>query len=205
MIPSLLVALALLQDEDAQEPPAVYSVEAGGKTVPAELDKAFEIDTPGGKTTVKIRLEPYRLFSRAGLSFKYPTKFLFEADLETKGVVIWTLEGSSCVVLIQRFDGRDDPAAVLKEVVKGMTDGFGKANVREGPAALDVGAEKLKGTALQIKVAEERVHYRLFAFASGKNAVILSLQDSPGDDGAPSAEAKAVDVLLKDTLKLPKK
>ena len=205
MILSLLVALAPLQEEDAKEPPAVFSVEAGGKTVSAELDKAFELDTPGGKTTVKIRLEPYRQFSRAGLSFKYPTKFLFEADLDTKGVVIWTLEGSSCVVLVQRFDDRDDPAAVLKEVVKGMIDGFGKANVREGAATLEAGAEKLKGTALRIKVAGESVNYRLFAFASGKNTVILSLQDSPGEDGAPSADAKAVDALLKETLKLPKK
>jgi hypothetical protein len=202
---TLLVALALLQNPDALEPPAVLSVEAGGKVVAAELDKAFELDTPGGRTTVKIRLEPYRLFARAGLSFKYPTKFLFEADLDTEGVVIWTLEGGSCVVMVQRFTERDDPAAVMKEVVKGMTDSFGKPNVREAAATLDAGAEKLKGTGLRIQVAGERIHYRLFAFASGKDAVILSLQDSPGVDGAPSAEAKAVDALLKETLKLPKK
>ena len=201
----LLAALLLQQAEDAKEPPAVLSVEAGGKVVAAELDRAFELDTPGGKTTVKIRLEPHRLFSRDGLSFKYPTKFLFEADLSTEGVVIWTLEGGSCVLMVQRFKDREDPAAVLREVVKGMTDTFGKPNVREGAAALDAGGEKLKGTELRIQVAGERIHYRLFALKAGKNAIILSLQDSPGDGGGLSAEAKDVDALLKDTLKLPKK
>jgi hypothetical protein len=202
---TLTLALALLpRNDDAKEPPAVLSVDAGGKTVTAELDKAFELDLPGGKTSVKIRLEPYRVFAKAGVSFKYPTKFLFEADLETEGVVIWTLEGSTCVLMVQRFSGRDDPEGVLKDVVNNITGSFGEANVKAGPAALDVGAEKLKGTGLRIQVAGQRINYRFFAFKSGKQAVILSLQDSPGEDGAPSAEAKEVDALLKETLKLPK-
>ena len=206
---TLLLAAAALafaprtvrQDE---EPAAILSVEVGGRTVQAELGKPFEIETKAGKTTLTVRLEPYRRFDRAGVSFRYPTPFLYEADLDTPGVSIWTLEGKDAIVMVQHFKGRNDPEAVREEVADAMTAQFGKANVKQGEAALAHAGGTLKGTGLEIALAGQRLSYRLFAAASGDDTVVLALQDSPKDDGRPSDESAALLLLLKDSLVLPK-
>lgn len=192
---------AVVPDE---EPPAGLSIEVGGKTVQAELGKPVEIETAGGRTTLTIRMAPYRRFARAGVSFKYPTPFLYEADLETPGVAIWTLEGKDAIVMVQHFKGRGDHEAVRTEVADAMTAQFGKANVKSGPASLAHAGGTLKGAGLQITLAGQRINYRLFSAPSGPDSLVLALQDSPKDDGAPSDEAAALDVLLKESLVLPK-
>ena len=85
-----------------------------------------------------------------------------------------------------------------------MTAQFGKANVKSGDAALDHASGTLKGMGLQITLAGQRITYRLFSTASGGDTVVLALQDSPQDDGSPSAESKTVNALLKESLVLPK-
>ncbi|MGL5095305.1 MAG: hypothetical protein ACRDD1_06935, partial [Planctomycetia bacterium] len=65
--------------------------------IPVELDKPFRTDVFGEAKTATLRVEPYRVFRNAGLSFHYPREYMFECDLELAPSMLWTLEGNDCI------------------------------------------------------------------------------------------------------------
>ncbi len=93
----LAISASAVKAEDPadQEPPLLLYLESDGKRIPIELDKPFGLEALAGKKTAVLRAEPYRVFQHAGLSFRYPRSYIFEADQETPGVTQWSLDGPS--------------------------------------------------------------------------------------------------------------
>jgi hypothetical protein len=203
MVFALLPTLAAAQEPGTQEPPASYFFEAGGKNVPVELDKPFDPRALGGVKSATLRVGPHRTFAYGGLELAYPRAFTFEATLKPK-VSMWTLSGNDCKVMVHAYPAAPDVDDLRKTVVASLIKALGKEGAKESATQLEVAGKKLAGTRLEFTVSGTRITHDLFAVKSGGGAVILILQDSPGDERAVSDERVEVGKLLAATLKLPK-
>ena len=200
----LLLALPLCAQED-KEPPLILFLESGGKKLPIEQDKAFTLDTVAGTTTFVLRVEPFRQFSYGGVSFRYPRDFGFEADLEEADVKAWTLDGNDCVLTIHRYFGENDSGQVLKNFIAGLTASYPKESMKESACSIDLEGKAVKGTRIDVILAGHKVSQSCYPLKSGKDTVILVVQDSLKDDGAPSEDARKAEKLLRETFKLTTK
>jgi hypothetical protein len=189
-----------------QEPPMIFYLEAGGKKTPIELDKPFKLEVLTSAPTATLRVEPYRVFPYAGISFRYPRSFTFEANFENRGVRIWSLEGPSHLIMVQEYPGALNHAAIRGTVLGGLTKTYADAKkLRESDMTLKYNGGTLNGRRLEMEMAGTLLHQDLFSFANGKASVVLMLQDTPNSDGTPSAGRIIAEKMLRESLKIPPK
>lgn len=191
--------------EDDQTPPQLFYLEVDGKKVPIDLDKPFQTSSLAGAKTVTLRTEAYRVFPYGGLRFHYPRDYAFQANLESKAVSIWTLSGSDCMLMVQRYNGAADHEGVLDAVKTQLLENYKTASPKVTSVKLNVQGTDWKGTRIEARVVTALIHQDLYVFKSGKDTVLLVLQDAPQDDGKASAERGRMEKLLAESIKLPQK
>ena len=204
---SLLAALALgaapppppPEPEDREPPLVLYFEAEGGKRVPVELDKPFVPADLGKSATLK--LEPQRKFTYAGLEFRYPREYGFEAQLQPQ-VTSWTLSGNDAKVMVQRYKGQKKVDVLHKSVIAEMQKAYG-GKAKESAVTLAAGGRTLEGTRIEVDLAGAVIVQDVFPIKSGSDAVELIIQDAQKKTGEPSAERVKTEALLKETLKLP--
>jgi hypothetical protein len=162
-------------------------------------------DALGGAKAVTLRVQPYRVFPYGGVRFHYPREYTFEADLESPDVSMWTLSGNDCKILVQRYRGQADHRAVLESVKKGMLARYKDPGAREAAAGLSVPGVDLRGRRIDVRVATTLIRQDLYSAPAGPDTVLLILQDSPREDGEPSADWAGAERMLRETLQLPGK
>lgn len=186
-------------DEKA-EPPLVFFFEGeGGKKTPVELDKAFAPADLGKSAT--LRLEPHRRFAYAGLEFKYPREYGFEADADAQ-FSTWTLSGNDAKLIVQRIKNQKKVDVAHKSVVAETQKAYG-GKAKESAVSIELAGKKLDGTRIEVDLAGSQIVQDWFPFKSGNDVVELIIQDSPKKAGEPSPERVRTEALLKETLKLP--
>jgi hypothetical protein len=201
LVAPVLVSGAPLQD--AKEPPLVMYLEADGKKIPVEVDKPIDLETKAGKTSVTLRMEPYRVFSYAGLTFNYPRGASFKSQGEGP-MTLWTLTDSPAMIMVQHFKNQPDAKLILKQMVEQMTAQYGKsAEVKQSETSLELQKKPLKGVRLEVGFAQQTIHQNLFSFASGKDVIVLILQDAP-DEGKPTRSFVQLQKMMQDTFRFPK-
>jgi len=188
-----------------QEPPLLLYLESDGKRIPIELDKPFGLEALSGKKTAILRAEPYRVFPYAGFSFRYPRNYSFQADLENRGVSLWTLTGNSFVIMVQQFPGMRDHAALRQSVMNKMTEQYAGSKTRELDTKLELKGATLNGRRVEITLANTLLHQDLFSFSAGEASVVLMLQDTPHENGKSSADRIIAEKMLRESLRLPAK
>lgn len=205
---SLLLAAALgaapapapaAEPEDREPPLVLYFEAEGGKRVAVELDKPFNPSELGKSATLK--LEPQRRFGYAGLEFRYPREYGFEAQLQPQ-VSSWTLSGNDAKVMVQRYKGQKKVDVLHKSVIAEMQKAYG-GKAKESPVTLAAGGRTLEGTRIEVDLAGTFIVQDVFPIKSGSDAVELIIQDAQNKAGEPSAERVKTEALLKETLKLP--
>jgi len=199
---AVLAALPRSADE-TMEPPPIYALEVGGKRVALEPDLPLDLDTPDARTRVVLRTEPHRVFPFAGLRFHYPRGMGFEADMDTPGVALWSLDGNDAVVMVQRYGGREVPGEVREEVVTSIQAQFGRRSATSAPSKTSLGGRELEGTEIRIAIAGTRLIQEVYAIPSGRDTIILIVQDSLEDDGSHSAEYGTTKKMLAESFRFP--
>ena len=180
-------------------------LESDGKRIPIELDKPFGLEALSGKKTATLRAEPYRVFQYAGLSFRYPRGFSFEANLENRGVSLWTLDGNDVVIMVHQYAGTRDHAALCRLVIKQITEQYADAKYRELETKLKLNGAPLNGRRIEVTLANTLVHQDVFSFPSGETSVVLILQDTPDANSKSSVERITAERMLRESLRLPAK
>ena len=127
-----------------QEPPLLLYLEAEGQRITIELDKPFDLAAIAGKKTATLRAEPYRVFPYAGLSFRYPSDYSFEAEQENDRSS-WTLDGNSCVIMVHHLRGKRDHEELGRSTMTKIIEEFAGAKTRELATELAVKGRTLKG------------------------------------------------------------
>lgn len=200
----LLAGGALGAEPQDREPPLSFYFDGeGGKRVAVELDKPFS--TAGLGKSATLRLEPTRQFASAGLAFKYPREYVFEAELQP-GLSMWTLSGNDCKFIIQRYLGQKKTDALHQSAVAGIRKAFGGAEkTREKPVKLELRGTTLEGTRIELELGSTRIVQDLFPLSSGGDLVEFIIQDAPKAPGEPTPDRTRAEALLRETLKLPAK
>jgi len=189
--------------QEAKEPPLVMYVEADGKKIPVQVDKPFDLETKAGKTSLTLRMEPYRVFPYAGVTFNYPRGASFTTQ-STGPMTAYILTDNPAVFMVQHFKGQSDPKLILKQMIEQMTAQYGKsAEVSPSDATLELDKRPLKGVRLEVAFAQQTIHQSLFSFASGKDTVVLILQDAP-DEGKPTKSFLQFQKMVQDSFRFAK-
>ena len=212
MIPSPTRALAFLaassltvlaigeHAREDREPPLELVLEVAGQHIDVELDKAFHATIGDREVPMKLVAKPTRHFRFGGVEFDYPRHLAFDADHTTVGLSMWTLDGSDCVLMVQKYAGTE-LRTLLPEVIDTMIQGYGESKVKKSTAMLELAGEKLEGTRLTVSIAGQHIQQDLFGVMTDDASIVLIIQDSL-DDGATTDETRKVVELLKKTLRI---
>ena len=96
--------------------------------------------------------------------------------------------------------------AIRGNVLSGLTTTYaGAKKLRESDVTLKCNGETLNGRRLEVELAGTMLHQDLFSFPVGKSSVVLMLQDTPHDDGKPSANRVLGEKMLCESLTIPAK
>ncbi|MGE3806498.1 MAG: hypothetical protein AB7K24_17665 [Gemmataceae bacterium] len=189
--------------KETKEPPQIFYLEFNGKKIPVELDKPIKTDAFGGANAVTLRVEPYRVFPYGGLSFHYPREYSFEVSIEDE-VSSWTLDGTDCILMVHRFHAEIGHQEAVDAVETQLLAAYKKHKIKKSAVKLNIRGKEIKGRSIVVELVEGvSIRQDLYSFPAGKSAVILIIQDSPGDDGKPSADWTRAVKLLGETFRAP--
>ena len=206
-----LVPLALACDpggggaaapDESKEPPVRYTVTVGDKTVSVIEGETVKVDGSFTNPQISVVGDPHRLFNYAGMSFKYPRSYTFEADLEDTDAPNWTLSGNDLKIMVFKLNDRVTP----KEFAEGMMEQFGDGNSRitNPNSSITLGGQALTGTAIDITVTSYRMTTEIYQVpGKGKQTRLIVFQD--GIDpatGGHTKEGLAGLAMLKESFKL---
>ncbi|HEX4150333.1 MAG TPA: hypothetical protein VHY20_15155 [Pirellulales bacterium] len=195
--------LAAAEPANDSEPPQLFYLESGDKKTAIELDKPFASEVFSGKQPTTLRVETYRVFPYAGLKFRYPREYTFDADMTEPGVSIWTLSGNSCVIMVQLFKGQKDHTRLRGQVADAMLAALSGMKRADEEPSLKLKDQTISGERLLTTFGPVSLVQDLYSFPSGEDAVTLILQDTPQDNGQPSADRVRAGKLFCETLELP--
>ena len=135
---SLLVA-AVASEKD--EPLLGYTLQVNGKNILLEPGKEVKIEGTFENPMVKLVPKQERFFSAAGVSFKYPAYFTFEADFSAEGIKIWTISGKDFMLMLHQLADGKLTATAMAEAMKSQ---YGKS-AKTSPTERTINGQKLKG------------------------------------------------------------
>lgn len=203
LLPSVLaaaIAVAVGRQDPEQPPPLRLTVTVGG--VAHQLVDGVEqvVDVAGAPTKLRVDVAPLRRFAAAGVAFDYPRDMAFEFE-ETGVLQTWTLEGSDLTVMVSRFQmGEADEfvADTLGQMAANFAEIEGDEPEKLEPCVVVAGGVDRAGQRVRFTIAEHPMTNTAFGIdlGKGKGCVMVMLQDSCGEDGAPSAEHEAFLALL---------
>lgn len=202
LVAVLVLAVESFARPAAEEPPLELQLHVAGAVHALELDKPLVVQIDGEPVELKVTAAPSRLFDNAkGLSFRYPSGMGFEYDDSEEGVELWTLDGSTCVLLCIRYaDATATPAAAQESMVEQFVAQFGAESSKVSSTTLDLGGTKRGGTRVDLALAGSALRVDVVGFHAGGAVHLLVVQDQPVD-GGPSPETKAALDLLARTFR----
>lgn len=187
-------------DPEAIEPPLGYSLQIAEKTVRLRAGESIKLEGTFHNPEVKLVADEYRTFSGAGISFRYPATYGFQADLDDENVRLWTLDGNDVVILVQAFKGKLSSSNIMDNLIAS----YGKENCQVTEATITLAGQMRKGQRLQAKVATTTVVQEVFSLPAASGSLLMILQDSPNDDGTQSNDRKIVGKLLTESFAITK-
>jgi hypothetical protein len=190
-----LLVVASASEKD--EPLLGYTLQIDGKEVLLEPGKELKIEGKFENPKVKLLPNQTRLFSAAGVVFKYPAYFTFEADFSTDGIKIWTLSGKDFMVMLHQISAN----VSAKEIAEGMKTQYGKSS-KTSPISRKINGQNLKGVRVTANLAGAGLVQDVLALPTENGSRLLILQDltEKEKEAESVAETKLATDLLDATL-----
>jgi hypothetical protein len=188
--------------DETVEPPMKFTLEVGDSRHVIEIGKPLSLETEEGKTVVVLRADDHRVFPYGGVRFRYPAHFSFEADLETPGAHIWSLDGTDVVLMVQRFPGRTDHEVCRREVARATASQLGIRRPRTSETKRKLGGREVPGTRLDVAIGVTRLTMDFYSLVVGRATVLIVVQDGLGDDGGQTDEWESTLEMLADSFEV---
>ena len=185
------------EDAPEVEPPHEYSIHVGDTIVPVELNKPFKLNADKN-AELTLQEKPDRLFSKAGVSFRFPSYYAFAFTSDS--LPIWTLNGKNVIVQMQLYKNQD-AELILPLVMRALSAQY-KSNAKVQDASMELGSLSLKGKLIEPKLASIQMKQLFLTLNIGDNGLIIMLQQTPNNDGSDDPEYTKLIALMKDTFKL---
>jgi len=181
---------------EGDEPPVTYVLTVGDQKISLVEGQRVRLQGSFEDPEVMLAAEPHRTFANAGISFRYPRAFGFDASLSDPASRSWSLSGNDAKIMYFVIAG---PVTVA-EFAQGLTSQFGKENVEttEAETRLTLGRETLVGMSLRVTLAATPMSISVYRVPlEGPETRLLVLQNSLGATHAPSSEGQEALALLK--------
>jgi len=192
-----LLASSLAMASEQDEPSLVYTLQIDDQKI--RVVPGQEIEIMGAFENPKVTLVPdkARLFTYSGITFKYPSQFAFEADFETAGVKMWSLDGNDCVIMVQQYEALQMTPQTFSEILK---ESYGPETKLENKSYRFNG-QQYSGVRVRVSLAGTALIQDVIALPTKKGSRLLVLQDLPPEEKVSQDESKFVLKLLDETLK----
>lgn len=208
-VPSLFLVASIVlaaASAAAQEPPKQARLTIDGDVYNVPLSKAFAVRIGGKKVTVRIDPQTDRTFSKAGVSFDYPMSLTPDEQQGGKEVAIWSMQGQTAAIMLQKYNGELDPKSLQEVLVENMS-----ASTESKQTVKLTGAERsYQGVQIRTKTAAkgnvpatEGVQ-NIFTFANQNGVFALLVQEVHAAGAKDSKEYTDSLRLLGETLKTGK-
>lgn len=179
----------------------------GDQTYNVPIGKPFAVKLGGERITMRIDPEVDRSFSEAGISFRYPASFTAEGNADDPAVTIWTIQGTSAAIMLQKYEGGLDSKSLIEVLVTNISDQYKPQKVEQ--QAVEQQAVKLRGIdasyeGVQLKTTNEddiEIVQNIFAFANEQGVFALMVQDTHAASDGDSEQYTEALRLLGESLK----
>ena len=187
--------------DQSVEPPVQFTLKVDGKTFTGEIGKTFKLNGEFKDSSAKISTSNFRNFNYEGVSFHYPVKHHWEADLSDPQSKAWAMIGTessiSLFVISEEYSAED--------YAKELIEDFDTETYDEKELKLKLGEQEFEVLRLIFEADEYEYVYDIVSLPQQNgNSRLLLLEDVAPDRNPDSEEAKAVMSLLKKSFKIEK-
>lgn len=196
----LLAAPAMLQAAPAAQPGEKVRLTIGKDAYQVVLGKPFAVAIDGKRITMRIDVQDSLKFSESGVSFTYPAKLNIEKNDKDEAVVIWTFQGQSAAIMLQRYASDITPESLAEALVANIFEQYDEKDLKQVKVKLKAKDRTLEGTQLRAKTDGLLVMQNLFTFANEEGVFALMVQDARVADAEESSEYKDALRLLGESL-----
>lgn len=151
----------------------------GDQTYNVPIGKPFAVKIGGERITMRIDPEVDRTFSEAGISFRYPASFTAEKKSDDPAVTIWTIQGTSAAIMLQKYEGGLDSKSLIEVLVTNISDQYKPQKVEQQTVKLRGIDASYEGVQLKTTNDDDiEVVQNVFAFANEQGVFALMVQDT---------------------------
>lgn len=195
----VLLAVTPAVDE---EPARLYVLKVDGQPVGIQLNEPVKVRINGRETTLALEVEPYRLFNKYGVRFQFPQDFTYDFDDSDPGLMIWGMEKSSSMLMLQKYDLAVTADYMMTLLMASFKAEYRGLKVTESPTEFIGKKARLKGARLVVEMGSVEIIQDVFVFRTKQGLFCLMLQDSKFKLGPNTDEYGLMIDVLKRTLEL---
>lgn len=196
---SCVLCLSLGSDAAATEQ---MRLTVGKEVYEVPIGEPFAVAIGGKRITMKLEKQDSLEFSESGVSFAYPSLLKLEKSEEDNAVEIWTFQGQSAAIMLQRYETKITPDSLSEALLANILDQYTKKDVKRLKVKLRGKDRSIEGVQLQTFAKGVTVLQNLFTFANEEGVFALMVQDARSEKGKESEEYQASLRLLGETLEV---
>lgn len=169
----LIAASARAAEPEAVEPPLKYTLFVDGKATDISEGKPVRLSGEFKNPEVTLKVDPHRVFTYAGISFRFPQYYTFEADLTDKEARTWTLSGNDAKVMIADLQGDVSLPTYAEAVSENV--GKGALKILDRKLKAKFGEHTLSGmsTKVNIGTVESSMDFYLISTTGGRTRFLI--------------------------------
>jgi hypothetical protein len=187
--------------DEAKEPAQELTLLINGSPHPIVVDKELKMEGQFENPTIVLQASSTRTFPYAGINFKYPAGFSWEADIENEDSKNWTLTGNDTTIIyfVVKNDGEEltpeTYASGFKKQLEGQTVTF-------KPLKETFGKSEISGQRISFEIGGIQLVQSVFAIQAKEGYSNLLVIQMP-KDAASNEECQNVRKLFAETLSFP--
>ena len=180
ILAAMIVAPACSAQQQAE---ARARLTIGEELYRVPIGKPFAVMLGGERMTMRIEIDETKPFSEAGVRFEYPAGFRARRDDSDENVTVWTMEGRSAAIVLQRYRDTLDVESLGEAIAASIVERHGADRVEQEAINLRGEDRAYPGSRLLITASEggggsTETEQNLFVFENAEGVFTLVAQDS---------------------------
>ncbi|MEQ8764617.1 MAG: hypothetical protein RL885_11865 [Planctomycetota bacterium] len=171
-----------------------------GRKVPVQIGEPVELPTPQDSTTVTLSVDSHRTFDRAGVRFRYPAAFRWEAERELP-VTTYTMEGVEVLLLVQVYPESSEPESFRDVWIDAVTAQYAEQGGETERESIrwKLGKRMRSATRLTTKLGDLTILADVVTLEGADSSILLVFQDILEEGESFSAEGQETRKFLEST------
>ncbi len=174
----------------------------GDEVYEVPVGEPFAVAIDGKRVIMQLEKQDSLEFAESGVSFAYPALLKLEKSEEDKAVEIWTFQGQSAAIMLQRYETKITPDSLSEALLANILDQYKDQKVKKLKVKLRGRDRSIEGMQLQTDATGITVLQNLFTFANEEGVFALMVQDARAETSEASEEYQEALRLLGETLEV---